>query len=149
MFRIHLGNGLFMRKITIHFLRPIEQYLHRFVAILLIAAVCLCGVSEARSAEVVVVGDTRLTPVVQVIAGIREAMEMQVAVYTPSEVKARKLSSIVRKEGARSVIALGRESISEALKLPTSVTVLYALVILPPQINRPNTAGIYMGTPIK
>ena len=116
---------------------------------MLLIAVCLCGANEARAAEVVVVGDTRLKPVVQVIAGIREAMEKQVAVYAPSEVKAGKLSSIVRQQNARTVIALGRESISEALKLPTSVTVLYALVILPPRIDRPNTAGLYMGTPIK
>jgi putative ABC transport system substrate-binding protein len=137
-----------MRIIKGHFLRHVFLYHCRLVVLLLIAA-CLCGGHEARSAEVLVVGDTRLKPVVEVVAGIQETMGRQVTFYAPSEVKAGKLSGIVRKEGARTVIALGQESISEALQLPTSVTVLYALVILPPQINRPNTAGMYMGTPIK
>ena len=137
-----------MRMVKDHFLRHIFLYRCRLVVMLLIA-VSLCGGHEARSAEVLVVGDTRLKPVVEVIAGIKEVLEMQVAVYAPSEMKAEKLASIVRNEGARTVIALGQESISEAIQLPTSVTVLYALVILPPHINRPNTAGMYMGTPIK
>jgi len=115
----------------------------------MLIAGCCCGVRDAGAAEVLVVGDTRFKPVVQVVAGIQEAMAMEVAVYPLSEVVAGDLTDIVRNEGARTVIALGGKSIRVALKLPTSITVLYALVILPPEIDRPNTAGMYMGTPIR
>ena len=115
---------------------------------LLVIAICFCGANQARSAEVLVIGDKRLKPVVQLIDGIQEVIETKVPVYTSAEVRAGKLTSIVTQQGARIVIALGRESLREALSLPTSITVLYALVILPPNINRLNTAGMYMGTPI-
>lgn len=137
-----------MREGIIHYLRHFVQYYIRFVAALLVV-VYLCCANEALAAEVLVIGDERLKPVVNLIAGIQQTMETKVRVYSPSEVQTGKLAIIVEKEGARTVIALGRESISEAIKLPTSVTVLYALVILPPKINRPNTAGMYMGTPIR
>ena len=65
-----------MRMVKDHFLRHIFLYRCRLVVMLLIA-VSLCGGHEARSAEVLVVGDTRLKPVVEVIAGIREVLEMQ------------------------------------------------------------------------
>ncbi len=119
----------------------------RFVPLLLILT-CLCGVAQAGPAEVLVVGDTRLKPVTLMVAGIKEVLDRKVPVYTPDKARG-KLSAIVNKHAARIVIALGREAIREALTLPTSVTVLYGLVILPPRIDRPNTAGMYMGTPIK
>jgi hypothetical protein len=115
---------------------------------LLLILTCLCGVAQAEPAEVLVVGDTRLKPVALMVAGIEEVMDRKVSVYTPDKARG-KLSAIVNQHAARAVIALGREAIGEALTLPTSVTVLYGLVILPPQIDRPNTAGMYMGTPIK
>jgi hypothetical protein len=115
---------------------------------LLVILTCLCGVAQAGPAEVLVVGDTRLKPVTLMVAGIKEVLDRKVPVYTPDKARG-KLSAIVNKHAARIVIALGREAIGEALTLPTSVTVLYGLVILPPRIDRPNTAGMYMGTPIK
>lgn len=118
------------------------------IILLLLTATIVCGTSVAGTDEVLVIGDTRLKPVVQMVAGIEDAMDRRVPVYSPSEVKG-KLSALVEKHAARTVIALGRQSIKEALTLPPSITVLYNLIILPPDIVRPNTAGMYMGTPIK
>lgn len=118
------------------------------VILLLLTVTILCGTSVAGTDEVLVIGDTRLKPVVQMVAGIEDAMDRRVPVYSPIEVKG-KLSALVEQHEARTVIALGRRSIKEALTLPPSITVLYNLVILPPHIDRPNTAGLYMGTPIK
>ncbi|MBI5556149.1 MAG: hypothetical protein HY885_00765 [Deltaproteobacteria bacterium] len=119
----------------------------RFV-VLLLAVPCICGADARGNNEVLVVGDTRLKPVVQVIAGIEEIMGRKVVVYAPDEVDG-KLASLVEQHAARAVIALGRPSIDQALTLPPSVIVLYDLVVLPPPIDRPNTAGMYMGTPIR
>ena len=118
------------------------------VIFVLLTANILCGTSVAGTDEVLVIGDTRLKPVVQMVAGIEDAMDGRVPVYSPSEAKG-KLSALVEQHAVHTVIALGRQSIEEALTLPSSITVLYNLVILPPSIDRLNTAGLYMGTPIK
>ncbi|HEY4744080.1 MAG TPA: ABC transporter substrate binding protein, partial [Desulfuromonadaceae bacterium] len=47
------------------------------------------------------------------------------------------------------VIALGREALAEALRLPPSIPVIYDMVVTPPAANRPNTAGFYMATPAR
>jgi len=136
-----------MRVGMVLFLGNSAKYAIQLVALLLIT-ICLCVRSAAGSDELLVVGDMRLKPVVQMVAGIEDAMDRRVQVYSPTEVKG-KLSALVEQHEARTVIALGRQSIKEALTLPSSITVLYNLVILPPHIDRPNTAGLYMGTPIK
>ncbi|MCB2180610.1 MAG: ABC transporter substrate-binding protein [Desulfobulbaceae bacterium] len=130
-----------------HLLRHKGQFSIRFIVLLFLATL-LCGTSKAGKNEVLVVGDTRLKPVVQIIEGIEDAMDRHVPVFSPQKAKG-KLANLVKQHGARTVIALGRQSIDEALTLPSSITVLYDLVILPLSIDRPNTAGLYMGTPIK
>ena len=120
----------------------------RYLTPLLLLALLLCGVSKTEARDLLVVGDTRLRPVVQVIAGVKQEVSARVLVYTPAEVRG-KLDKVIRQHRIQTVIVLGRESIREALSLPSSVTVLYALVIMPPEIDRPNTAGLYMGTPIR
>lgn len=127
-------------------LRNIIRYGSRLILFALLSA-CLCGKAEAAPADVLVVGDTRLKPVQEVVAGIEETMGMRVPVYSPGEAH-DKLPALVKKHSARTVIALGRNPIQESLTLPASIHVLYALVILPPDIHRPNTTGVYMGTPI-
>ena len=117
--------------------------------VLLLAAVCLSEVHKAQSADILVIGDTRLKPVVQMIDGIKKSVNKKVPVYSPSEIRSGKLSQIVINKNAHTVIALGSEAIREALTLPDSITVLYDMVILPLDIKRANTAGTYMGTPIK
>lgn len=104
--------------------------------------------SSAEPANLIVVGDTRLQPVIDIISGIKETLNIPVKAYFPADVKGR-LSSIAAQEDARVVIALGRDAIDEAFQLPSSIAVIYDLVITPPRVNRPNTTGFYMGTPVK
>ena len=47
------------------------------------------------------------------------------------------------------VVALGREALEEALRLPSSISVIYDLVITPPVVKRPNTTGCYIAIPVK
>jgi hypothetical protein len=104
--------------------------------------------SSAEPANLIVVGDTRLQPVVDIISGIKETLKVPVKAYFPADVKGR-LSNIAAQEDVRVVIALGRDAIDEALQLPSSIAVIYDLVVTPPPVNRPNTTGFYMGTPVK
>ncbi len=104
--------------------------------------------ARAEAAEVIVIGDTRLAPVVDIISGIRETLETPVKVYSPSGVKDR-LKDIAEREDAKVVVALGREALDEALRLPSSIPVIYDLVIAPPAVTRANTTGFYMATPVR
>jgi len=104
--------------------------------------------TSAEPANLIVVGDTRLQPVVDIISGIKETLNIPVKTYFPADVKGR-LSSIAAQEDVRVVIALGRDAIDEAFQLPSSIAVIYDLVVTPPPVNRPNTTGFYMGTPVK
>ena len=104
--------------------------------------------SSSESAEVIIVGDTQLTPVVSIISGIKEKLESPVRIYTPSNVRGR-LQEIAAKEDSKVVVALGRDAIRDALQLPSSYIVIYDLVIVPLAVSRPNTTGFYMATPVK
>ncbi len=114
----------------------------------ILAAVLLSFAPSSQAAEIIVVGDTQLKPVTEIIQGIRESIEAPVKVLPPSGLKG-KLKEIVSKEDAKVVVALGKEALDEALQLPPSVPVIYDLVITPPVIQRPNTTGFYMATPVK
>lgn len=102
---------------------------------------------DCRAAEVLVIGDNTLKPVVDVVAGIRETLPSAFTVISPTEANGR-LAEIVAREGARTVIALGNDAIRDALQLPPRISVIYDLVVLPPKCARPNTTGMYMGTPV-
>jgi ABC-type uncharacterized transport system substrate-binding protein len=77
---------------------------------------------------------------------LRKTLHASTRTYSPGEVKGT-LASVFHQEGARVVIALGREALAEALTLPPSVPVIYGMVVTPPNISRPNTTGYYMATP--
>jgi len=116
--------------------------------LLVLACAVLFSASPCESADVIIVGDTHLKPVNDIISGVREKLDSPVKIYNPSDVKGR-LKGIAAKEEARVVIALGREAMEEALKLSPSIAVIYDLVITPPEIDRPNTTGVYMATPVR
>lgn len=117
----------------------------------LLAALFICFVSllpsRSHSADVFIVGDTKYKPVADVISEIRSTLKMKVTVYGTSDVKGR-LGSITRSEGARLVVALGKDAVDEALKLPPDITIVFGLVIAPPKTSRPNITGVYMSTPV-
>jgi ABC-type uncharacterized transport system substrate-binding protein len=115
--------------------------------IFLLAALLACHRPPCcNAAEVVIVADRSLKPAVEIISGIRKSLTASTRTYSPADVSG-KLNGIVEKEGARVVITLGREALNETLHLPPSIPVIYAMVVTPPRLNRPNTTGFYMATP--
>jgi len=121
----------------------------RFIPILLLLLLILeAPASQATAAEVLIVGDTRLKLVAEIISGIRKTLKSSISVYSSEDAKGS-LSSIVAREQPRIVIPLGRGALAEALNLPANITVIYGFVLTPPFISRPNTTGIYMATPAR
>ena len=105
-------------------------------------------VGRGRATDVLVIGDSRLKPVVEILSGIAKTLKTPLKTYAPSQVNGT-LESVASEEHARVVVALGREAIAEALRLPSSVLVIYDLVVVPPATSRPNTTGFYMATPAR
>ena len=104
--------------------------------------------SPGKAAEIVIVADTQLRPVEEIISGIRKTLPLfaSIEIYAPADVKGR-LNEIVGQEKAKVVITLGHTALDEALKLPPTIPVIYDLVVLPPATTRPNTTGFYLATP--
>lgn len=100
----------------------------------------------ARAASVLIVGDTQYKPVADVVDVIKNTLPSAPRILKTADIRG-KLSVAVAREHASLVIALGKDALDEALKLPSSVTVVYGLVLAPPQITRTNTTGVYMATP--
>lgn len=129
--------------------------IHAFIArcrrTALVLAGCCVVLGQAlpsESVEVLVVGDTQLTPVIEIISGIRETLGVPFEVYDAAQVRG-KLRNIVAKEQATVIIALGKDAIDETVHIPPSVAVIYDLVVKPPALERPNTTGFYMATPVR
>lgn len=115
----------------------------RLAAALAAAAAVIFCASAGLAEEVLIAGDARLKPVAEVISGIQQTLKASARVCAPGD-----LEDAVKRAGARTVIALGREPIEAALRLPPSVAVVYGLTILPSTSTRPNTTGTYMATPV-
>jgi ABC-type uncharacterized transport system substrate-binding protein len=105
------------------------------------------SVASSESSEIVIIGDTTLRPVNDVINFVNDALPNRSSVYSPQQVKGR-LYSIINKERARVIVALGSDSLGCALSLPETVPVVYGLVIKPVNTKRRNISGVYMGTPV-
>lgn len=125
-----------------------QKTTHLILTLLIIALVFVTFTSRAIAAEVLIVGDTRLKLVAEIISGIRKTLKSSITVYSSDEIKGT-LRSIVAKEQPRIVIPLGRGALAEAQNLPASITVIYGFVLTPPSLGRPNTTGIYMATPVR
>lgn len=100
----------------------------------------------SRAADVLIIADAQLKPVMEVTQGMRKTLRASTKTYSPAEVRGS-LAALLQQEEARVVIALGREALAEALTLPPSIPVIYDMVVTPPSVNRPNTVGFYMATP--
>ncbi len=116
--------------------------------LLLIVVFSLSFAASSESADVIVIGDTQLAPVINIISGIREQLDSPLTIYSPADIRGR-LHEVAIKENSRVVIALGKEAIRDAVLLPPTYAVIYDLVVTPPYISRPNTTGFYMATPVK
>ncbi len=103
---------------------------------------------RAWAAEVLVIADTNLKPVTDILSGMKERLASPVKIYSPADIRG-KLQDIAARENSKVVVALGREAISDAMQLPASYAVIFDLVLTPPHISRPNTTGFYMATPVR
>jgi len=103
--------------------------------------------TPASAADVIITGDIHYRPVSDVASGIKRSLQSQATIYDLSEVRGR-LASVVSREGSRIVVALGKDAVDEAMKLPVTVSVIYGLVIEPPKKHRHNMTGVYMSTPV-
>ncbi len=103
--------------------------------------------SPACAAKVLIIGDTQYSMVAEVVTEIQDSLRTQGKEYATSDIKGR-LGSVVDHEDARIVVALGVDAISEALRLPPSITVVYGLVVVPPKSGRANVTGVYMSPPV-
>lgn len=126
----------------------VHKNVHLIPILFLILLTLAMPVSPATAAEVVIVGDTRLKLVAEIISGIRKTLKSSISVYSSEDVKGS-LGSIVAREQPRIVIPLGKGALAEARNLPTHITVIYGFVLTPPALGRPNTTGIYMATPVR
>jgi putative ABC transport system substrate-binding protein len=116
-----------------------------FISIALITILlCAC---PAESAEVLIIGDSKLKPVSELITGIEEALSYTSTVKAPADVKDN-LESVYYREGAKAVVALGQDAVNASLALPESIPVIYGLIINPPETTRKNITGVYMATPV-
>ncbi|MBI5211931.1 MAG: hypothetical protein HY957_00970 [Nitrospirae bacterium] len=95
----------------------------------------------------IIVGDTQIKPVADAVKGIKDVLPFSVKAYAPSDVKNR-LSSIIEKEDAKVVIALGRDAFESAFHLPETIPIIYGMVVSPPNVKRQNITGIYLETPV-
>jgi putative ABC transport system substrate-binding protein len=119
----------------------------RFFLFISIALIVLLSAVRSEAADIIIIGDFRLKPVNEIITRIREALPSAAAIYLPKDIKGV-LNSVVRKENAKLVIALGGEPTNDAMSLPESVSVIYGLLIKPVITNRQNITGVYMTTPV-
>ncbi len=103
--------------------------------------------SAPDAAEVLILGNSKLKPVNDVISGIKKAMKAETVVISPEEAK-NDLEGIVRKENALVAIALGKNAVVYAQSLPDSMPIVYGLVIDLLETKRENITGVYMSTPV-
>ncbi|MBT0665290.1 hypothetical protein KI809_13370 [Geobacter pelophilus] len=103
--------------------------------------------SPAYAAKVLIIGDTQFALVSDVVSEIQLGLRTQGKEYATSEIKGR-LGAVVEREAAQIVVALGMDALSEAMRLPPSVAVVYGLVVVPPKSGRANITGVYMSPPV-
>jgi ABC-type uncharacterized transport system substrate-binding protein len=104
--------------------------------------------SRLFAAEVLVVADSQLKPAMEIISGIKKSLGRSLKIVSPDEAK-RGLKGVVEREGARVVVALGKDALAEALTLPPHIPVIFDMVVTPPVISRANTTGFYLATPVR
>jgi ABC-type uncharacterized transport system substrate-binding protein len=114
--------------------------------VLLFGVLPVCT-ADVLAADILIIGDLQFRQVADVTAEIKATVRPQVKELSTADVKGR-LESVVVRENARIVVALGSEALAEALRLPTSIPVIYGLVIAPPRTARANTTGVYMAAPV-
>lgn len=114
---------------------------------LLFLLISLVLATPVLAAKVLIIGDLQYALVADVASDIQVSLKTPCREYSASDVKG-KLGAVVEKEGAQIVVALGADALSEAMRLPSSVPVVYGLVVVPPRNVRANMTGVYMSPPV-
>ncbi|RII26010.1 MAG: hypothetical protein CXR30_17765 [Geobacter sp.] len=135
-----------MKRMLIHLWPLLPMHRSPLSAALLLFLLLLLS-SPACAAKVLIVGDIQYAMVADVASEIQAALRAQCKEYATSEVKGR-LGTVVEREDAQVVVALGMEAVGEALHLPPSISVVYGLVVVPLRSGRPNVTGVYMSPPV-
>jgi len=126
---------------------PLLRDLRKAIKILTVFFTILLSASPSYSADVIILGNTRLKPVSEVINGIKETLHHKEVIISIEDIN-NDLADIVRDEGANTVIALGKDALTAAGSLTESISVIYGLLITPPETERKNITGVYMTTPV-
>ena len=108
----------------------------------------LLHAGPSESADVLIIGDAQLKPVADLIAVIEGTLPSRTSAYSPSQINGRARAA-VDEEGAKVVLALGKDAVEVAAALPESVPVVYGMLIAPPRTGRRNITGVYMETPVR
>ncbi len=124
-------------------MKEIRAFFLFFATVLLV----LLSPAFSESAEVIIIGDTHLKPVSDVISVIEQALHHDTKTYSPAQAN-KKLKALVSEENARVVVALGRDALDIAANLTESVPVVYGLLVEPPRLQRQNVTGVYLETSI-
>ncbi len=124
-------------------MKEIMAFFLFFATVLLV----LLSPAFSESAEVIIIGDTHLKPVSDVISVIEQALHHDTKTYSPAQAN-KKLKALVREENARVVVVLGRDALDIAADLTESVPVVYGLLVEPPRLRRQNETGVYLETSI-
>ena len=125
-----------------------SQRIASIVLLLALVSATLLHATSCQAADVIVICDAHLRPVTEIVSGIRKTLNTPIRIISPTDIRGS-LYEMVQSEDAKVVVALGKNALNEALRLPTSIPVIYDLVVVPPVINRPNTTGFYMATPAR
>lgn len=134
-------NVLSFHKRLLPFLRRNPPSAALFLFLLLLFS------SPACAAKVLIVGDTQYALVAEVVSDIQVSLRTQTRGYATAEVRGR-LGAVVEREDAQVVVALGMDAVSEAMRLPPEIAVVYGLVVVPPRQGRANLTGVYMSPPV-
>ena len=137
--------GTSMPSVVSH--KRLLQSLRRHPQLAALALLLLLFSSPACAAKVLIVGDIQYAVVADVVAEIQQSLRSQVKEYAVSEVTGR-LAAVVDREDAQIVVALGMNAVTEALRLPPEIAVVYGLVVAPPASGRSNLTGVYMSPPV-
>lgn len=135
-----------MKVLLLH-LSVVAKHCRRHATLLLFLCIPQLFPTTAEAAKVLIVGDVKYPFVAGVVADIQLSVRSQAKEYAVSEIRGR-LGTVVEREGAEVVVALGADAVHEALRLPPSIAVVYGLVVVPPRSGRTNVTGVYMSPPV-
>ena len=133
-----------MKNLAAHIYR-VSGCRHVLRTVLFLIALFIVS-SPACAAKVLIVGTMQYPFVAEVANDIRSSLKTQSSEYGVAEVKG-KLGSVVEREGAQVVVALGNDAVAEAMRLPPDIAVVYGLVVTPPKSSRQNMTGVYLSPP--